>query len=206
MSAAPPAQRRFATAERLPLPDFPIPAYRPDRGPATTCSAAIQFSSGCPYRCEFCDIPALYGRQPRLKEPKQVLAELDAMLARGPLGAVYFVDDNFIGNKKAARELLPHLIEWQKRRGYPIQLRLRGDAQHRATAGPPGDDAGGLFHHRVLRHRDAGAAARSTRCEIAQPGDAAARRVETINRHGMEVVSGIILGLDTDTPATAGRT
>ena len=82
----------------------------------------MQFSSGCPYRCEFCDIPALYGRQPRLKTPEQILAELDAMLDAGIAGAVYFVDDNFIGNKKAARELLPHLIDWQKRRGYPIAV------------------------------------------------------------------------------------
>ena len=83
---------------------------------------SVQFSSGCPYRCEFCDIPALYGRQPRLKTPEQILAELDAMLDAGIAGAVYFVDDNFIGNKKAARELLPHLIDWQKRRGYPIEF------------------------------------------------------------------------------------
>jgi radical SAM superfamily enzyme YgiQ (UPF0313 family) len=76
---------------------------------------SLQFSSGCPYRCEFCDIPALYGRQPRLKTPQQIIAELDAMLAqRGHPSVVYFVDDNFIGNRKAAREILPHLINWQR--------------------------------------------------------------------------------------------
>ena len=69
----------------------------------------LQFSSGCPYRCEFCDIPGLYGRQPRLKTPQQITAELDAMCAqkRHPT-TVYFVDDNFIGNRKATREMLPH--------------------------------------------------------------------------------------------------
>ena len=103
------------------MPDFPIPAYQLiERG--RDMLGSVQFSSGCPYRCEFCDIPALYGRQPRLKKPKQILAELDAMLERGPLGAVYFVDDNFIANRKAARDLLPHLIAWQKERGYPIRF------------------------------------------------------------------------------------
>jgi len=69
----PPAQRRFTTAERLPLADFPLPAYHLIEG-RRYFLGSIQFSSGCPYRCEFCDIPALYGRQPRLKQPEQVLA------------------------------------------------------------------------------------------------------------------------------------
>src|SRR5829696_4961819 len=117
----PPAQRRFATEARLPLADFPIPAYGLIEG-RRYFLGSVQFSSGCPYRCEFCDIPALYGRQPRLKRPEQVLAELDAMLTAGISGSVYFVDDNFIGNKKAARELLPHLAAWQRRRGFPVQF------------------------------------------------------------------------------------
>ena len=73
----PPTQMRFETSERLPLRDFPLPAYnliRLDR----YLMSSLQFSSGCPYRCEFCDIPALYGRQPRLKTPEQITAELDA--------------------------------------------------------------------------------------------------------------------------------
>src|SRR6516164_4747619 len=81
-SVAPPVtQIRFETHERLPLPQFPLPAYdliQFDR----YLIGSLQFSSGCPYLCEFCDIPALYGRQPRLKTPKQITAELDAMLAR----------------------------------------------------------------------------------------------------------------------------
>src|SRR5450631_4687238 len=121
-SVAPPQpQIRFENNDRLPLSDFPIPAY--DLIPLKSyLMCTLQFSSGCPYRCEFCDIPALYGRQPRLKEPQQILAALDAMLAAGIAGSIYFVDDNFIANKKAARALLPHLIEWQKRRGYPVQF------------------------------------------------------------------------------------
>src|SRR5579863_4746651 len=63
----PPAQRRFTTSERLPLADFPVPAYHLIEG-RRYFLGNVQFSSGCPYRCEFCDIPALYGRQPRLKQ------------------------------------------------------------------------------------------------------------------------------------------
>ena len=119
-AAPPPAQIRLETAERLPLPDFPIPAY--GLIPlGRYLIGSIQFSSGCPYRCEFCDIPALYGRQPRLKTAEQIVAELDAMLAQPSRPqTIYFVDDNFIGNRKAARELLPHLVEWQESRGFPL--------------------------------------------------------------------------------------
>ena len=75
----PSVQRRFVTRERLPLADFPIPAYELIDG-RRYFIGSIQFSSGCPYRCEFCDIPALYGRQPRLKTAEQIVAELDARL------------------------------------------------------------------------------------------------------------------------------
>jgi radical SAM superfamily enzyme YgiQ (UPF0313 family) len=198
----PPAtQRRFETEERLPLADFPIPAYSLIEG-RRYFLGSVQFSSGCPYRCEFCDIPALYGRQPRLKQPEQILAELDAMLDAGIAGAIYFVDDNFIGNKKAARELLPYLIDWQKRRGYPIEFSceatlniaqcpdilamMREACFYSVFCGietPETDalDAMRKSHNRVMPLLDA---------------------IATINSYGMEVVSGIILGLDTDTAET----
>src|SRR6185369_15424949 len=106
-------QLRFETKDRLPLADFPTPAY--EMIPLHEYFIAnMQFSSGCPYSCEFCDIPALYGRNPRLKTPEQVLRELDLIAAAGAT-SVYFVDDNFIGNQKAALELLPHVVDWQTR-------------------------------------------------------------------------------------------
>jgi hopanoid C-2 methylase len=200
----PPTQRRFKTAERLPLADFPLPAYRLIEG-RRYFLGSIQFSSGCPYRCEFCDIPALYGRQARLKQPEQVLAELDAMLAAGISGSVYFVDDNFIANKKAARALLPHLIGWQKRRGYPVQfsceatlniaacpdiLEMMREAYFYAVfCGIETPELGALdamqkSHNKVMPLLEA---------------------VARINSYGIEVVSGIILGLDTDTPQSAAR-
>ena len=202
--APPPGQRRLETAARLPLADFPIPAYELIDG-RRYFLGNVQFSSGCPYRCEFCDIPALYGRQPRLKQPQQLLAELDAMLAAGISGSIYFVDDNFIANKKAARTLLPHLIEWQKQHGYPVQfsceatlniaqcpdiLGMMREAYFYAvfcgieTPELGALDAIGKSHNRVMPLLDA---------------------VATINGYGIEVVSGIILGLDTDTPQTAAK-
>ena len=100
----------LTTRERRDLCDFPVPAYdlaQLDR----YLTGSIQYSSGCPYQCEFCDIPGLYGRVPRLKTAAQITAELDKLVACGLTGAVYFVDDNFIGHRRAVVELLPHLIE-----------------------------------------------------------------------------------------------
>src|SRR5207245_6409751 len=72
---------------------------------------------------EFCDIPNLYGRQPRMKSPQQLISELDCIISQKVYPAtLYFVDDNFIGNRKATREMLPHLIEWQKKHGYPFSF------------------------------------------------------------------------------------
>lgn len=83
-------------------------------------SMAIQFSRGCPFNCEFCDIIEIYGRRPRTKSPAQVLSELDQLYERKWRGSVFLVDDNFIGNKKKVKELLPHLIEWNKKHGSPF--------------------------------------------------------------------------------------
>jgi len=82
----------------------------------------VQFSRGCPFTCEFCDIIELYGRVPRTKTKEQMLAELDALYNIGYRGHVDFVDDNFIGNKKAVKAFLPHLIAWQKAHGYPYEF------------------------------------------------------------------------------------
>jgi radical SAM superfamily enzyme YgiQ (UPF0313 family) len=200
----PPQQRRFETKDRLPLHDFPIPAYKLIDG-GQYMLGSIQFSSGCPYRCEFCDIPALYGRQPRLKEPKQVLAELDALLERGPIGAVYFVDDNFVANRKAARELLPHLVEWQKKRGFPVRFACEATLN---IANMP--DLLEMMKQAYFATVFCGIetpelpalGAMAKQHNLAVP---LLEGVATLNSFGMEVVSGIILGLDTDSPDTAGR-
>ena len=203
--ARPPAQMRFESKDRLPLQDFPLPAY--DLVPLKRyLMLTLQFSSGCPYLCEFCDIPGLYGRQPRFKTPAQITAELDAMCKqKGHPPVVYFVDDNFIGNRKAAKDMLPHLLAWQKLRGYPLQFyceatlniakQLEILALLRACAFL------GVFVGIETPEADALKAMRKNQ-NVAVP---MLESIRTLNSYGLEVTSGIILGLDTDCDDTESR-
>jgi len=189
------------TVDRLDMTEFPIPAYELADIPRYFLGS-IQYSSGCPYQCEFCDIPGLYGRNPRLKSPQQITAELDKLLECGINGSVYFVDDNFIGNRKAALDLLPHLVEWQKKTGYV--LRLSCEATLNIAKRP----------EILALMRDAWFG--TIFCGIETPDPVALKAmkkdhnmvlpimesIEVLNSFGMEVVSGIILGLDTDRPET----
>jgi radical SAM superfamily enzyme YgiQ (UPF0313 family) len=196
----PEKQILFRTVERLPMSDFPTPAYN-RINIRDYLLGSVQFSSGCPYTCEFCDIPSLYGRNPRLKTPAQVVAELDE-LADGGCVSVYFVDDNFIGNPKAAESLLDALIEWQKRRDCQVRLACE------ATLNMAG-------HTRILEKMQQ---AFFTNCffgiETPDPKALKAMKkgqnmrmpileaVQTVNKYGIEAASGIIMGLDTDTDET----
>lgn len=203
-STRPQKQIRFETKERLPLSEFPIPAY--DLLNLNQYFLAnVQFSSGCPYSCEFCDIPELYGRNPRLKTPEQVLAELDAMLASGNPGAVYFVDDNFVGDRRAAMKLLPHLIDWQKRNGYPIQFACEATlnlAQSPKLLAMMREAYFCTVFCGIETPETDALQAISKTHNLSMP---ILEAIKVLNSYGMEVVSGIIIGLDTDTPETADR-
>ena len=83
---------------------------------------AVQFSRGCPFTCEFCDIIEIYGRRPRTKTPEQVCAELDQIYELGWRGRVFLVDDNFIGNKKKVKLLLPELVRWVQDHKFPFSF------------------------------------------------------------------------------------
>ena len=110
----------YRSAEWADITETPVPLWDlvNIKNYATMC---VQYSRGCPFDCEFCDITVLYGHKPRTKSVENVLAELDALYQRGWRGAVFFVDDNFIGNKKQIkRELLPAIITWMKKRKYPF--------------------------------------------------------------------------------------
>jgi radical SAM superfamily enzyme YgiQ (UPF0313 family) len=113
------AKRIYKAVERpalcaAPVPDFHLLDLK------LYNAMALQYSRGCPFNCEFCDIIEIYGRVPRTKSNAQMLAELDALRQAGWRENVFIVDDNFIGNKKNVRQLLPHLTEWSERHSYPF--------------------------------------------------------------------------------------
>lgn len=187
----------FETRERTPLEDFPMPAYELVSFEHYFIGS-IQFSSGCPYRCEFCDIPGLYGRVPRLKSPQRIVAELDKLRACGLTTSVYFVDDNLIANRRALRDLLPVLIEWQEKNSFPLSFAFEATLN--------------IARYDDLLQQLRAACFTTIFCGVETPEEDALasmskeqntmmpilEAVQRLNAHGMEVVAGIIIGLDTD--------
>ena len=115
------AQRIYQAPERPALSLTPIPDFR--LAELKRYSAmSVQYSRGCPFQCEFCDIIEIYGRNPRTKSNEQMLAELDALKEVGWRGTVFIVDDNFIGNKRNVKRLMPDLISWQERNQRPFSF------------------------------------------------------------------------------------
>lgn len=164
-------------------------------------SLAIQFSRGCPYECEFCDITKLFGRNPRTKGTEQMIKEFDAVYSSGWKGQVFLVDDNLIGNKPKIRELVPKIIEWQKERNYPFILYTEasmelGDPQHKE-----------LLDQMVLAGFDqVFVGIESLDPDVIkqmgkhQNNADQKKRVEAMQRAGLEVTSGFIVGNDQDKP------
>ena len=113
-------------------------------------SMCVQFSRGCPFNCEFCDITKLFGRIPRTKTPEQMLREFESLYTLGWRGKVFLVDDNFIGNKRKSLELLPRVAEWQRSHGNPFSLITEAsvDLANKAPLIDAMVDAG--FHHVFL--------------------------------------------------------
>ncbi len=167
--------------------------------------AAIQFSRGCPFSCEFCDIVEIFGHRPRTKEAGQVVRELATLLALGFHGSVFLVDDNFIGNKKAVRRLLPEITAWQQRQHFPFELFT--EASLNLASDPE------LAHAMVA----AGFTAVFVGIETPAPASLAGAgktqnlrldmvaSVDRLTAIGLEVMGGFIVGFDQDDPTIFAR-
>jgi hopanoid C-2 methylase len=188
------------TSQRLAMTEFPAPAYHLiDISKYFLCS--VQFSSGCPNGCEFCDVPILYGRRPRHKTTAQIIHELD-ILAAGGAPSVHFLDDNFFGEPKATRELLDRLVAWQDK--WDCKVRLSCEATLDLSQHP---DILELMRKSYFTN---------IFCGVESPESGALRAIkksfnlkrpildaiDTFNQYGMEVAVGLIMGFDTDTPQT----
>ena len=159
-------------------------------------SMSVQFSRGCPFNCEFCDIIVLYGRKPRTKTPEQLIGELQRLYDLGWRRSIFLVDDNFIGNKRNAKLLLPQIRSWQQERGYPFSftteasvdladdeemMRMMHDARFESVfLGIETPDESSLETARKVQN---------TR----NPLDAA---VDRITANGIRVMAGFIIGFD----------
>src|SRR5262249_51280205 len=139
------------------------------------------------------------------KEPDQICRELDAMLARGARSGVYFVDDNFVANKAAAHRLLPHLIRWQERNGFPLNFNCEATlniAQMPELMAMMREARFTTVFVGIETPEEQALLAMKKKQNLRLP---ILEAVDALNRNGLEVVSGIIMGLDTDTPDTGRR-
>lgn len=192
------AQHLYRSDERPDIRKSPAPDWNliDTRKYATL---TVQYSRGCPYNCEFCDIVLLNGHVPRTKDPRQLIAEMEAIYSLGWRQSVFIVDDNFIGNKKKLKgELLPAIITWMKERDYPFTLFTQ------ASIGLSDDDE--LMRLMV----DAGfdrvfvgieTPNEASLGECGKYQNANRDLVASVNRlqnHGFEVQGGFIVGFDSD--------
>jgi radical SAM superfamily enzyme YgiQ (UPF0313 family) len=191
------AKRIYQAAERpaltaTPVPDFHLANLR------RYSAMSLQFSRGCPFQCEFCDIIEIYGRVPRTKSNEQMLAELDALLQIGWRGMVFIVDDNFIGNKRNVKRLLPALADWSERHGNPFSFITEASVN--------------LAEDEELLEGMRRAGFRRVFLGIETPVEASLKEaqkgqnirgdlldsVRKIQSYGMEVMAGFIVGFDND--------
>lgn len=192
-----PYQKRYEQSEPTDMAHAPRPRYdllKVDR----YATGAVQYSRGCPFRCEFCDIIVIYGRVPRVKESDQLLQELDDMRRAGFFSA-FIVDDNFIGNKKKAKELLRKVIPWQEAHGYPLRLTTEASVNL-------ADDAELLELMYRANFRSVFIGIETPRTESLLEtkkvqntrGDSLDEKLTRIQNAGLDINAGFIVGFDSD--------
>ncbi|MBI5683641.1 MAG: B12-binding domain-containing radical SAM protein [Verrucomicrobia bacterium] len=163
-------------------------------------NVSAQFSRGCPFSCEFCDVVLLFGRRPRYKSVAQIIAELDALYRAGWRGEVMFVDDNFIGNPGKAKALLTAIVGWQQEHGYPFEfftqasLNLAENPEMLSLMSQTG-------FKRIFIGIETTFTDSLTECHKHQNKDQdLIEAVRTLQGAGMEVMGGFIVGFDADPP------
>jgi len=194
----------FRTARTTPLEDLPLPAR--DLAPVNQYMLQpVQFSVGCPFTCEFCDIPMIYGRVARLKSGPRVVQELEQIYQLGFVGTCLFVDDNLVSNGKALKAMLVSVVEWQTARGFPYPL--TGEASINLARDK---EALSLLQKARFTHMFVGVESidPDTLSLISKKQnimDPLVESLATLGSYGLEPVLGMIFGFDTDTPDTGNH-
>jgi radical SAM superfamily enzyme YgiQ (UPF0313 family) len=166
---------------------------------------SVQFSRGCPFLCEFCDIIVLYGRKPRTKTPAQMLAELDRLYELGWRRSIFMVDDNFIGNKKNVKALLHELRPWMIEHGYPFSFATEAsvDLAHDQELMDMMRECnfGAVFLGVETPDTDSLVLTKKSQ----NNRDPLAESVTKIARSGIRVMAGFIIGFDNEKPGAGQR-
>jgi radical SAM superfamily enzyme YgiQ (UPF0313 family) len=197
-------QRIYSTHAYADIQHTPIPMWQLINL-KRYATMSIQFSRGCPFNCDFCNVTALFGHRPRIKTADQIIAELDSLYHHGWRGQVFFVDDNFIGNKKyLMQQLLPALIEWQQgKKGFlfnteaSINLADNEDLMHMMV------EAGFDTVFVGIETPDEDSLAECNKKQ--NKGRNLIESVKSIQRTGLQVQGGFIVGFDSDSPSIFQR-
>ncbi|MEN8258552.1 MAG: DUF4070 domain-containing protein [Thermodesulfobacteriota bacterium] len=188
----------YSNTKRPDLAQTPVPLWSLIKV-GNYATMAVQFSRGCPYNCEFCDIVIMNGRRPRTKSPEQMRREFAALHAAGWRQAVFIVDDNFIGNKTKVKEMLPTLIAWQQEHRYPFTLLTEASTDLAADKELMGLMSTANFYKVFLGLETPSEEGLEECGKHLNTQINLIDAVQAIHGHGMQVMGGFIVGFDSDT-------